>query len=629
MSRHLATAALAAVASSLGAPLLAQQPVVTTVYGSGTTQSRYDMVILGDGYQAFEQTRFNQDVQTFLAALFQKQPYATFANYYNVHTVFRASIDSGADHPDVTPPIYKNTVYDATYNVGGTARCLYIQNTAQALADAALAPANEGRVLVFVNDSRYGGCASTFAVSYNGTSMAEVQIHEIGHSIGGLADEYDYPNQTYSGSEPSQANITASPTGQKWLHWHGTESVSAFQGAGYYLYGLYRPKNNCLMRTLGQIMCPVCREQVALRTNAIVDTVVPVAPTQSSFTLLVPNQTTLSIAHFVPAAHNPTISWTIDGNVVPGAATTSLLLDSTTLSIGNHVVSAHVRDNSPHVRQDPLQQMVETETWNVTVSNPNAAQLRPIAFTLNQIWVQPGSPVTLNTTVRNDGPAAAGSFDVDYFLTTTQPWTTQSTYLGKSTVASLGVGQNAVLQRTVQLPFALDPRVHYVYAVVDRQNHVMESNESDNERLSAVVGQAGPCTTKLEFQEPLTYPFDTATLSLAQGGAVQPKVVAPCLPGALYLIVWGASGTTPGTPIGNGLVVPLNRDAFTDLGLAGLNGPWFAGFFGGLDSQGRSLAQFQLPANSGLPAMTSHFAAMLIDANGFAAVTNPVTLQLQ
>ena len=53
---------------------------------------------------------------------------------------------------------------------GGVGRCVYIQNESLALQDAALAPANEGRVLVLVNDSRYGGCASTFAVSYNGSA---------------------------------------------------------------------------------------------------------------------------------------------------------------------------------------------------------------------------------------------------------------------------------------------------------------------------------------------------------------------------------------------------------------------------------------------------------------------------
>ena len=108
--------------------------------------------------------------------------------------MFRASKDSGADHPDKSPPIYKDTVYNASYNIGGTPRCLYIRNTSLALRDAAKAPAVEGRVMVVVNDSRYGGCAGTFAVTYNGSSMTTVQVHEFGHSFARLADEYDYPN---------------------------------------------------------------------------------------------------------------------------------------------------------------------------------------------------------------------------------------------------------------------------------------------------------------------------------------------------------------------------------------------------------------------------------------------------
>ena len=158
--------ALPVTLTLLAASIHAQ--TVTTVISNGTTETRYDIVILGDGYQVTEQGQFNQDVTTFLTALFQKSPYNLFANYYNVHTVFRPSIDSGADHPDATPPIFVNTAYEATYNFGGTGRCLYIQNTSLGLADAALAPATEGRVMVMVNDNRYGGCAATFACSYNG-----------------------------------------------------------------------------------------------------------------------------------------------------------------------------------------------------------------------------------------------------------------------------------------------------------------------------------------------------------------------------------------------------------------------------------------------------------------------------
>jgi hypothetical protein len=625
MKRFLLTAAFAMTTA------IAQQPIVTTVYNSGSTQSRYDMVILGDGYQAFEQARFNQDVQTFLTALFQKQPYATFANYYNVHTVFRASVESGADRPDENPPVFKNTAYDATYNTGGTDRCLYIQNTSLALADAALAPANEGRVLVFVNDSRYGGCASTFAVSYNGSSMTEVQIHELGHSLGGLADEYDYPNQTYTGNEPAQANITTSPTGQKWSHWWGTDSISAFQGAGYYVFGLYRPKSNCLMRTLGVALCAVCKEQISKLTNSIANTITQSSPAGTNVMVSMGSPQAFSITHFVPPGNNPVIRWQVDGTTVPNATTSNFLFDPTGLTLGNHTVSASVVDQTTLVRNDPNGVMRETRTWQATVVDPTAAQLHFTALTVSQVWVTPGSPLTFNTTVMNDGPQVASSFDVEYFVSPQQPWTPQDIYLGKQTVNSLGAGQQVALQHSVQLPWRLEPRLYFVYAVVDRADVVHESNEADNVRTSAIVGQAGSCVTKLEFADPLAYPADAATVSVSAGGTVHPTVVATCAPaGTLYLIVWGCSGTSPGTQLTPGFTVPINQDFYTQLGLGAVNGSWFPGFLGVLDAQGRGNATFSLPAATGLTATPGNFAALLVDpVLGFSAVSNPVSITLQ
>ena len=615
----------------LAAAAVAQAPIVTTVLSSGSTASRYDMVILGDGYRASEQTRFNQDVQSFLTALFQKQPYATFAAYYNVHTVFRASVDSGADHPDAVPPIVKNTFYDASYNTGGTARCLYITNTSQALADAALAPANEGRVLVFVNDSRYGGCASTFAVSYNGGSMNEVQIHELGHSLGSLADEYDYPNQTYTGGEPGQANITTSPTGQKWSHWWGTDGISAFQGAGYHQFGLYRPRSDCLMRTLGVTLCAVCKEQISRLTNSIVDTIDQFSPAQTSVTVNIGSTQNFSITHFVPAGNSPLISWKVDGTTVNGATGTNFLFDPTGLSLGAHTVAATVQDRTAMVRNDPASTMRETQTWQVTVSDPTASQLRMSTFTASQIFTTAGAPLTLSATVLNDGPNAAGSFDVEFFASPTQPWTLQSMYLGKVTVNGLGSGQQTVVQHPSQLPWRLAPQVHYLYAIVDRADVVHETNEGDNTRNSAVVVQTGPCETKLEFADPLLFPADAATVPLAAGGSVHPTVVARCAaPGTLYLIVWGCSGTSPGTTLAPGLTVPINQDFCTQLGLAWVNSSIMVNFLGTLDAQGLGQGTFTLPPNSGFAVTPGHFAAVLVDpALGFAAVSNPVSILLQ
>ena len=631
MSARRFAAAFATATAVAAALATAQAPTVTTVLSNGTTQTRYDMVILGDGYQSSQQATFNQDVLNFLTALFQKQPYQTFAGYFNVHTVFRASVDSGADRPDETPPVFVNTVYNCTYNYGGVDRCLYVQNTSQALADAALAPANEGRVLVMVNDTRYGGCAATFAVSYNGGWMTEVQTHELGHSLGQLADEYDYPNQTYTGSEPTAVNITTSPTGQKWSIWHGTDGISSFQGAGYYLFGLYRPRSTCLMRDLGAVLCRVCQENITRLTSAVVDVIVSTSPAAATVNVAVPTVQTFSITHIVPPGNNPQVTWKLDGVVIPGATGTSWQLDPSAVAVGTHTVEVTVLDQTPLVRTDPSNTMRDAHGWQVNVSNPTLAQLRIPSATPAPLWVQRGTPVTIDVDVVNDGPASAGPFDVEFFLSSAPTWTAQSTYLGKITVPVLAALQTVQLQHPTQMPWSLLPQPYYAFAVADRVDVVDETNENDNARLFTLLGQASPCVTKLEFQDPLVYPFDAASLSVASGGAVHPTVVAPCANPAttLYLIAWTGSGTSPGLSLGPGLVLPLNFDPFTQLGLDALNTPVFGSFLGILDAQGLGHATFALPPATSLPLGTTHFACVLLgNTQLFTAVTNAVALTL-
>ncbi|MFK7739025.1 MAG: M64 family metallopeptidase [Planctomycetota bacterium] len=614
----------------LGARSLAAQ-TVTTVISSGTTQSRYDLVILGDGYQASEQNKFDQDVQTFLTGLFQKSPFNVFSDYYNVHTVFRASQESGADKPDENPPTFVNTAYDASYNIGGTARCLYIQNTSQALADAALAPATEGRVLVMVNDTRYGGCASTFAVSYTGSSMTEVQAHELGHSVGALADEYEYAGQTYTGPEPTSVNVTTSPVGQKWAAWHGVNGISAFEGARYNEFGLWRPRINCLMRSLNQVLCRVCQENLVKVTNSFADVITQTTPpTTAAVTVSVPATQQFSFQHFVPAVNSPSVEWLIDGTVQANATGTSFSLDSTQIALGSHTVEARITDNSDRVRTDPNNVMRETRTWQVQISDPNAAQLRMPDMTTSLTLATPGAQASYTPTIVNDGPANAGPFVVELFLSTQNTWTVQDTLLARYEVTGLAANQQVSPTIQTQLPWSLPLQVGFVHAVVDRADTVLESDENDNSIARVVIGTAGPCTTGLEFQDQEVMPF-SGSISIAAGGTLHPTVVAPCADPAAtsYLIAWGGSGTTPGITLSPGVTLPLNFDPLTQIGLDGLNGPVFGSFLGVLNAAGVGQAQFSLPAGASVAAGTTHFAAVLLGATTlFEAVSPPVELTL-
>jgi len=613
----------------LTAAATAQQPHVQTVLDNGPSANRYDLVILADGYQDSEESDFDQDVTALLTGMFEKEPFATFGSYFNVHTIFRASEDSGASHPDANPPINRSTAYGSTYNNGGTDRCLYIQDTTQALLDSTLAPANEARVIVLVNDDRYGGCAGQFAVSYNGSQMVEVQIHELGHSLASLADEYDYPHYEYSGSEPSNANISTDSLGQKWSHWWGSDGISSHEGAGYYRYGLYRPRADCLMRTIGAPLCSVCCEQTARAINAVVDTIESPVPAVPAVTLTAPTPQTFSFTSLIPAENNPLISWQLDGQLLLGQNGSTLQFESATVPTGQFTLTVTVEDRSSMVRNDPINSMRDSHSWNITVVNPNVLNLRLSNISVTPDTAIAGSEVTIHGAVHNDGPGGATNITVDHFLSHDTAVDAGDLSLGSTAIGQLQAGQQHDVTRTVQLPFGLEQRSYYVLAAIDLDYTVFETNDADNVAVTTLNAETS-CIPALEYDDPAMYPRDQASLSITSGGSVSPTVIARCAtPGSLYFIAWGCSGTWPGTLLGPVITVPLNEDHWTLLSMAATNSPVFQQFLGSLDGEGLGKATFEWPPGLPLNPLSGHFAALVIDPvqQTLTGVTNPIEIQ--
>lgn len=97
-----------------------------------------------------------------------------------------------------------------------------------------------------------------------------VVVHEFGHSFGALADEYStdsYDDPYYfSDVEPWERNITTKVDFDgKWKYMidSGVPGVGLFEGAGYQSKGVWRPSEDCRMRTnTAEGFCPVCREAV-------------------------------------------------------------------------------------------------------------------------------------------------------------------------------------------------------------------------------------------------------------------------------------------------------------------------------------------------------------------------------
>lgn len=578
-----------ALALAFAAALSGQ--TVRTIVNNGATSNRYDVVILGDGYRDVEQARFDADCTTFTAALFAKEPYLTFGRYFNVHTVYRASRESGADQPDVVPPIVRDTVYDASYNFGGTARCLYINNTGQALADAALAPANEGRILVLVNDSRYGGCGGQFAVSYNGTSMTEVQIHEMGHSVGGLADEYWYTGQSWGGGEPGEPNATANSAGSKWSLWLGSNGIGAFQGCRYCEIGLYRPWDNCLMRSLGRPLCSVCGEALVLRAHGAATAIDQPQPAATTIGVARPTQQVFSFTNIAPPSSNALVTWRLDSAPV-GTASPNYTLDTTAVAVGRHTVEVELLDRTALVRRDPTSLLRQLRRWTVDVTDARP-DLVVEAFTPSRTTFAAGSTLDLATTVRNAGTLPAGAHDVSHFLSVDAILDASDVYLGRANIAGLNPGQTSSPARPgVRVPAYVTPGNYFLGAVADFDGQVSESNETNNVRVVPVQVTAPACALALELREPMLYPKDDVVLHMNTAVPFTlPTVTSRCTPGEMYLVVWGCSGRSPGTPIG-GYTLPLNVDACTEVSLS-WRGP-FASFIGTLDGNGIARSTFVL-----------------------------------
>jgi hypothetical protein len=233
---------------------------VVTIQQTGPPGSRYDLVFVGDGYTAAEQGLFHTQVLARWAQLSAVEPFRTLKSSFNVWQVNAVSAQSGSDN-DPTQGVQKDTALDGAFWCGGLDRLICVDETV-AEEYAALAPGAD-QALILVNSATYGGSGGRVTVSSGGNALSgDIVVHELGHSIGGLADEYGGDPGVYPGGEPAEANASVADAATmraqqlKWFSYLGRPTpdggvIGTFEGAAYYDRGVYRPSENSMMRSLG------------------------------------------------------------------------------------------------------------------------------------------------------------------------------------------------------------------------------------------------------------------------------------------------------------------------------------------------------------------------------------------
>lgn len=281
---------------------------------NGPARERVDLLLVGDGYTYAERERFVEACEALIEHVFTVEPYRSRMHSFNVRAVFAPCAESGISDPATST--VRQTQLGTTYGALGLDRYVL------PFDDRGMRRALDGvpcdALLVVCNSEKYGGGGLfnrfTVVAGHN-PELRYLVVHELGHSFGGLADEYYAATVPYATPavviEPWEPNVTPMLEGSpKWRAlvspdmplpspWVKDEyevatrakaetpaerkrratreaqilaadpllgRVGAFEGAMYRDHGMYRPEVRCLMfNQLAEGFCHVCRKSIEER----------------------------------------------------------------------------------------------------------------------------------------------------------------------------------------------------------------------------------------------------------------------------------------------------------------------------------------------------------------------------
>jgi hypothetical protein len=295
---------------------------VDVIYENGPARQKVDIVILGDGYSKAEMEKFRKDAKRLTDVLLSREPFKSRAKDFNIRAVETPAESSGVNKPH--PGVFKRTPLSASYGSFDSERYVLTFDNRTVRDVASVVPYDF--MVILVNERTYGGGGIYnlyTTVSADNKFSDYIMVHELGHHMGALADEYYTSSVSYEipeiTVEPWETNVTAlfDPGNLKWKNlvepgtpiptpWNkeafdqagykiqkerdslraakvpenvmedlfmrqmkqedaffATEKyrdkVGAFEGANYTAKGQYRSQLDCIMYTRHMTFCKVCR----------------------------------------------------------------------------------------------------------------------------------------------------------------------------------------------------------------------------------------------------------------------------------------------------------------------------------------------------------------------------------
>ncbi|MCZ6701703.1 MAG: M64 family metallo-endopeptidase [Ignavibacteria bacterium] len=248
---------------------------------SGEPAKKVDIVFIPDGYTSEEMDKFKLDCIRFAGYLFRSTPFKENKDKFNIWGIMAPSEDSGTDIP--AKNIWVNTSVGTAFYTFDVERYLMTRANKELRTLASYAPYDQ--IYIMVNSSKYGGGSiyNLYSVCVSNNRYSDyIFVHEFGHGFASLGDEYSTSDVTYedfysADVEPLDPNLTTLVNFEsKWkdLVEEGTpiptpnteeykNKVGVFEGGGYMKKGIFRPTENCTMKSISvDNFCPVCKRAI-------------------------------------------------------------------------------------------------------------------------------------------------------------------------------------------------------------------------------------------------------------------------------------------------------------------------------------------------------------------------------
>ena len=191
------------------------------IHEAGDPATKLDLLILGDGYTLAERPKFERDARRLTAVLFATSPFNERQRDINVWGLSPAASQSGISRPSTG--IHRRSPVGTTYDAFDSERYILTFENKAFRDIAANAPYDVVEILTNTETYGGGGIFNLFSTAAANNLWAPyLFIHEFGHHIAGLADEYYTSDVAYLPAtdrvEPWEPNVTAllDPANLKW-----------------------------------------------------------------------------------------------------------------------------------------------------------------------------------------------------------------------------------------------------------------------------------------------------------------------------------------------------------------------------------------------------------------------------